>query len=544
MVHNNHVVHRRLHVRQDGLLDTPTAAGLTSASVAQTGVTANSFVFNTAAATDPAANHNNVNFSESPTATFTQAAPTNTSDDSSAASPNSDASSTSPSAVSSSSGSDIPMGTVIGACLGALAGCIFLILVGLCLYRRGNKPRPRSPSNAHKAQSDKERAWGKLEDDHEDKWEGKDGNKHSQKGVVSVGPMESLTMFKKGTPSMRTTYTVGGSTPDPEHGIQLPPIAPFDHPFAQYHTGLAEKLAMEDDSNAELPQPRPFLARVDTVPPISWDGDTVGRDSFLSLSSNTAMSPGLDLSLPTPKLTSSEPHHWESAEVMHFDHSAQNAAVEDDDGPRGRASSVMDPTAEPRRKSSNNPFFGARMSINSTHSRSHSRSHSRANSQSRASSRAASPDPETMPEMPAPPALAYTREEKGKYRAITPPSPRSSVHSGASTITGVNPSFNSNNPFKDPPITSGLSPTIPPMVPFSSAGNGHESKDSHDRALASLIAALGPTANAEDVEERLRVAHASLQPSIVSEVSAYTEGGDTLRESWPVPPSRPQPGYN
>ncbi|KAF7330524.1 hypothetical protein MVEN_02492000 [Mycena venus] len=516
MVHNSHVVHRRIHVRQDDPLDTPTAAGLTAASVAQTGATANSFVFNTAAATDPAANHDNVNFSESPTATFTQPAPSNTSDNSSDASSNSDASSTSPSAVSSSSGSDIPMGTVIGACLGALAGCILIILIGLWLYRRGNKPRPRSPSNAHKAQSDKERAWGKLEDDHEDKWEGKDGNKHTQKGVVSVGPMESLTMFKKGTPSMRTTYT--------------------------YHAGLAEKLAMEDDSNAELPQPRPFLARVETAPPISWDGDTVGRDSFLSLSSNNAMSPGLDLSLPTPKLTSSEPHHWESAEVMHFDHNAQ-AAVEDD-GPRGRASSVMDPTAEPPRKSNNNPFFGARMSIRSTHSRSHSRSHSRANSQSRASSRAASPDPETMPEMPAPPPVAYTREEKGKYRAITPPSPRSSVHSGASTITGVNSGFNSNNPFKDPPLTSGLSPTIPPIVPLFSAGNGHESKDSHDRALASLIAALGPTATTEDVQERLRVAHASLQPSIVSEVSAYTEGDDTLRESWPVPPSRPQPGYN
>jgi hypothetical protein len=65
----------------------------------------------------------------------------------------------------------------------------------------------------------------------------------------------------------------------------------------------------------------------------------------------------------------------------------------------------------------------------------------------------------------------------------------------------------------------------------------HVHKDSHDRAMQSLIAALGSTA--ADVEERLRVA--SMNPSVMSE-SAYTEtdaDDATLHQSWPVPPSRP-----
>ncbi|KAJ6513309.1 hypothetical protein C8R45DRAFT_1207172 [Mycena sanguinolenta] len=509
---HNHVVHHRMHPRQNSLLDTPpSAAGLTDATTASQGdaaATATALAFNTAAATN-GGNNQNVDFSEFPTATFTSPASTSTSDPSSDPSTNADASvSSGTAAVSGGSSSSISMGTVIAACVGAFAGCIFIIFIGLCLYRRGNKPRARSPSHSRK-DADKERAWGKLDDVNDDKWEGKDGNTHTQKGVVSVGPMEKLTMFKKGTPSVRTAYT---TTPDPEHA-NLPPIASFDHPFAQYHPGLAEKLAMED-SNAELAQPRPFLARVDPVAPISWDGDTVGRDSFLSLSSNPA---GQDLALPTPKLTSSEPHFWESAEVVQFDHDA--APVEEEE--RGRPLP---------RKSNNNPFFGARMSTHST------RSLSRSQSQSRASSRAASPEPEPMP---APPPAVFTWEQKGKGREITPPSPRSSTGSGTSTITGV---MGNMNPFSDPPRMSPITPafTMPVVHAPETAHTAHTSTTSHDRALQSLIEALG--SNAADVEERLRVA--SMQPSVMSEVSAYTTetDADTLHQSWPVPPSRPRPG--
>ncbi|KAJ7127065.1 hypothetical protein C8R44DRAFT_733725 [Mycena epipterygia] len=485
---------RHLHHRQDTAL--PTAQGLDSATVAEVPqATANSFVFDTDAAKTAGVNTNVVNFSASPTGTFTDTPAPSTTDNSAdtVASP-------SASAATVSASSEISMGTVIGACLGALAGAAAIILIGLWLYKRGNKPRPRSPYKG----PDKERAWGKLDDD-EDKWEGKEG-KYQQKGVISVGPMEKLTMFKKSTPSVRTAYT---TTQDHDQE-PLPSVAHFTHPFAQYHPDLAKELA-EDD--AVEPPRRPFLARVDPVAPISisWDGDTVGRDSFLSLSSNPAMSPGTGMAIPTPQLTSSEPHYWESAEVevMHYDDNG-------DALPRGRTSVVVESQpAEPRRKSANNPFFGSRMSTHSTHSRSRSQSRSRTPSIS-SPSKSSHTDPASVP-MPTPPPAALTREEKGKYRAATPPSPTSSM--APSTIRGH------DNPFSDP------------VLPFKP---DHSSQSSHDRALQSLIAALGPSHNAADVEERLRVA--SMNPSVVSE-SAYTEteyGDDaTLHQSWPVPPSRP-----
>ncbi|KAJ6619676.1 hypothetical protein B0H10DRAFT_2216526 [Mycena sp. CBHHK59/15] len=482
MVH--HV--RRLHNRQDtDLFNTPTGVGLTAATVAGTAdVTAASLVFDSGAvaATNTAAA---VLFSASATDTFQVVAQSSADSSASSAEPSS-------TAVSAGSTSSIGMGTVIGACLGALAGAAALILVALCLYKRGNRSRSRSPANAQPSRKGgSERPWGKLENDKEDTWEGKEG-KYQQKGVVSVGPMEKLTMFKKSTPSIRTTYT---HTQEPE---PLPSVTHFTHPFAQYHPGLAKELAEDGtDLGDPLNEPprRPFLARVDPVPPISWDGDTVGRDSFLSLSSNPAMSPDMNMAIPTPQLTSSEPHHWESAEVMHFDHS-------DDD--RGRAPAV----GEPRRKSANNIFFGARMSTYSSRSPSRSRTPSLSYA-----SKSGLPDSVTMP---VPTSPTFTYEEKGKNRAITPPSPTGST--APSTITGQNP-------------------FIDPIVPFKPE---HATQDSHDRALQSLIAALGPTHTTQDVNERLRVA--SMNPSVLSE-SAYTETdiGDhaTLHQSWPVPPSRP-----
>ncbi|KAJ7727298.1 hypothetical protein DFH07DRAFT_851947 [Mycena maculata] len=474
----------RIHKRQDTDTDIPTALGLNSATIAsEAATTVDSFVFDTAAATGAANTGDAVAFSASATNTFISSSTQSTTQ-------SSDNSLTSSSALSSAaSPSEISMGTVIGACLGALAGAVALVLIGLWLYRRGTKPRARSPPDAHR---DKERAWGKLEDDNEDRWEGKAETKR----VVSVGPMEKLTMFKKSTPSVRTNYTHSADHDEPL------PVAHFNHPFAQYHPNLAKELAQDDDGDLPKPPQRPFLARVEAVAPISWDGETIGRDSFLSLSSNPAMSPGMDLALPTPQLTSSEPHHWESAEVIHFDHTSP--AVEEE--------------PEPRRKSSNNPFFGARMSTHSTHS---TRSRSQSMSRSRTPSLSlpyktslAETDPVTMP---VPPPAAFTREEKGKYRAPTPPSPTSSI--APSTITG-------HNPFSDP---------VP--APYKAE---HESKSSHDRALASLIAALGPAHSAADVQERLRVA--SMNPSVASE-SAYTEtdysDDATLHQSWPVPPSRP-----
>ncbi|KAJ7227113.1 hypothetical protein GGX14DRAFT_418208 [Mycena pura] len=486
MVH--HV--RRNHNRRDdgGIPAAPTGLGLTSASIAAdtAETTAASLALNSAAVADVNTDQA-VQFSTSATNTFTSSL-TNETDPADAAPP-------SASAAPSPSSSDISLGTVIGVCLAALAGAVLLILIGLWLYKRGTRPR-RRPSIARKP-ADKDRTWGKLDDDHEDKWEGQNG-RYLQKGVGSVAPMEQLTVFKNPTPP---TFS---KSPDQE---SVPSVAPFAHPFAQYTPDLAKEFAENGTGAVVDPPKRPFLDQVAPIAPISWDGDNVGRDSFLSLSSNPAISQTIDMAIPTPQLTSSEPHHWQSAVVMNFDPPA-------DETQRGRPA-----VAEPR-KSSNNPFFGARASIHSTHSRSQSRSRTPSISTSYKSS---APDAITMP---TPPAIAYTREEKGKYRVATPPSPASSR--APSTITA-------HNPFDDP--SQLLQPTSPitPIVPFKP---DHVSQDSQDRAMASLLAALGPSATHAQVQERLRVA--SMNASILTE-SVYTEtdGDDaTLHQSWPVPPGR------
>ncbi|KAF7327902.1 hypothetical protein MKEN_00370100 [Mycena kentingensis (nom. inval.)] len=507
---HSHPIKRRhdLVNRQTELLNTPTVSGLLGVS---TGVLQDADANTLALDTDAAAatNAGNVQLTAIPTETFTSPfeAETTSSD------PSSDSTDTTSTTAQQDSGKtdEISLGTVIGACLGALAGAVILILLGLLLYKRGTRPRPRRPSNA-RGMVDKERAWAKMDDD-EDKWDGKDGGKYQQKGVVSVGPtMEKLTMFKTATPSIRTVSQSGDDT--------APAVEPFSHPFAQYHPNLAKQLATQPDE----PPRRPFLARVDPIPPMSWDGDTVARDSFLSFGSNHAMSPGV--AIPTPQLTSSEPHHWESAVVMEFDQS---------EAPRGRSPANDDDNSVPHRKSGNNPFFGAspRMSVHSTRS---SRSVSRSRTPSiSGASRAASiaiPDPETMP---MPPPSAYTREEKGKYRAATPPSPASSR--APSTILAHGSAADDNNPFSHPADRESAFVLPPPSIvhtPHHSQG-AQGGSEAQERALASLLAALGPAANAEAVQDRLRVA--SMNPSIVSAESQYTEtDADTLHQSWPVPP--------
>lgn len=156
-------------------------------------------------------------------------------------------------------------------------------------------------------------------------------------GGVSVAPMEKLTMFKK-SPSVRTAYT--HTTEDPPQ-FDLEP-----HPFSPYHPNLAKELA-----SADVPEPvKPFAGRAESEA-VSWH--STANESFLSLRSvhmSGSMSPSLDMAIPTPPLTSSEPHRWESAEVVNFD---------------GQQAEIIDPDKNPftspteRRRSFGNPFFNA-----------------------------------------------------------------------------------------------------------------------------------------------------------------------------------------
>lgn len=261
--------------------------------------------------------------------------------------------------VASNASSPISMSTVIGSCVGALIGTVAVVLLGVWFYRRYSKSlqkraSPRGPI-AHKRNAHAEEArtrsrsepWRKLEDG-DDKWEGM----YQTKEVEGVAPMEKLTMFKK-SPSVRTAYTHKSEDP-----VAFEPNA-----FAQYHPALAEELA--SDKVTGMPVPRPFLGRLDPGNPISWDGETLGNNSLhsvLSLRSNRmegdAMSPTLNMAIPTPPAISSQPHHWQSAEVIHL--GGQSADVVGSGDLFGEDSH--------RRKSFNSPFFKAQDASTASHS--------------------------------------------------------------------------------------------------------------------------------------------------------------------------------
>ncbi|KAF5367469.1 hypothetical protein D9758_003781 [Tetrapyrgos nigripes] len=317
-------------------LGVPTAEGISTGAL--TAGTASG----TALAFDTSAVNNGV--TQGPAATLTFSVPKTTSTTDAPSQSESDTASS-----SSSSSNQIPIGTVIGACVGAFIGAIILISFGIWMYRRSDaKHRRRSPTRSAR----KSDQWKRL-GDNEDKWDGMPKTREIS-GGVSVAPadppaepMEKLTMFKK-SPSIRTNTTQAHTEE------VLSNTYNFDHPFAQYHPNLAQQLASTHE--AEEPTVKPFTNRAEAVP--SWDGDASMQGSFLSLRSNRlsgTMSPTFDMAIPTPPLTSSELHRWESAEVINFE---------------GQSAEIVDPSnensnnpflhhTEIRRKSVNNPFFGA-----------------------------------------------------------------------------------------------------------------------------------------------------------------------------------------
>ncbi|KAK0485168.1 hypothetical protein IW261DRAFT_885078 [Armillaria novae-zelandiae] len=280
-----------------------------------------------------------------------------------------------PTATDAAISNEIPIGTVVGACVGAFAGAVFLIVLGIWFYKcaipkvkcKGSSPTISVNRNAH-GEHERSRSrlenWDRLEDppQPEDKYHMKEVD-----GGVSVAPMEKLTMFKK-SPSVRTAYT--HTTEDPPQ-FDLEP-----HPFSPYHPNLAKELA-----SADVPEPvKPFADRAESEA-VSWH--STANESFLSLRSvhmSGSMSPSLDMAIPTPPLTSSEPHRWESAEVVNFD---------------GQQAEIIDPDKNPftspteRRRSFGNPFFNAQGSSVPVRSK--------------------TPD---VPRIP--------RSEKGKERAVNP----------------------------------------------------------------------------------------------------------------------------
>lgn len=339
----------------------------------------------------------------------------------------------------------ISLSTVIGSCVGAFVGASIFILIALWWYRRYNsnlktrarilkenkRSLPNNPSS-HRGKSDEE-----------DKWE----SQYQTKEADNINSMEKLTMFKKSTPSVKTTYT--------HHD----PPSPDAYP--QSFTQFREELVYSDtDANG-----RPFLGRVDAGPPISWASENAPSDSFLTLNSggrlsSGAMSPSINMAIPTPAATSAP--RGEAAEVV--------SVVE------AQSVVIINPfeSEVESKKNPTNPFFSAQ-DYGPTHTRSRSSS------------------------------LAHSikRIDKGKGKAI--------------------------DPFDD---EDNVVPSLPQLQDH--AGSDSSVSVSNDRAIQSLIAALDiPEA---EIQERLRVA--SMQLSVVSATSVYTEGDvEEVARRFPLPPS-------
>lgn len=368
----------RQHKRQNGAPPpVPSIAGITGGATASGTNTETSFLFNGAAPTSaPAAG------SDAPALVpGSSVVVTSTGASAPATNPTTSPSAGGAASPSPSSSSSISTGTLIGAIVGAIAVFIVLVSLAVCFYKRSGKkvkrtrgaalPSPLSDSrnargNAERRLSRKE-PWAKMEgvgrqDEKEDVdvWEGMVPSPATDKGLTpppraitretgsAAGTLDKLnTMFKK-SPSIRSN---DGTSSEGHSQLEFGETLAGSAQFAKYHPHLAEELAKT------VTPVRAQMGREEAAP-ISWDGETVGDDSFLSLrgasariesshlsSASSAMSPLVVKVASTPLATHSEPHRWESAEVLHYESEdeAQNPFADDTES----------------RKSLNNPFFNA-----------------------------------------------------------------------------------------------------------------------------------------------------------------------------------------
>jgi len=386
--------------------------------------------------------------------------------------------------MSASSASKLPIGTVVAACVGALVGAVVLITIFLWWLKRTPPKRPRT-ANAHGREAQRQArglSWNRLGDD-EDRWEGStavSGAKVEMSQTQTEADEKNFSMFKK-TNSMRTTRTARALE---EHGIDLPAFE-----FSQYHPNLAAELSLEQPD-------KPFAASRQNSTQ-SWDRDTVGDDSFLSLRSvrveSGTMSPTVAQKM-TPQATStvSSLHKWESAEVVHMT----------DDVSQPASNPFADVYEE--RSSGDNPFFGGAQDMRRTASR-RSRSNSRGSRHSRNTSRASRSRPQSR---------------------VRPESEANPV-----------------DPFTDEGLPAGIPPFVPHHAQSDSVASGASgSAFATEQAMKHLIAALNLTP--EEVEARLRVA--SMQASTLSRYSGISgvssnvhddEDDVTTLRGFPIPPS-------
>jgi len=375
-------------------------------------------------------------------------------------------------AAAAASHTSISMGTVIGACVGAAVGAIGLIGLAFMVYKRY--------SQSLKARARTRRVWPTTRNLDNDAARRRSHLEPWNKLEEGDDKWEGMYQTKEDNVAPMEKLTMFKKSPSvrtawTHKSAEAEEPVEFDtNMFAQYHPQLAQELAGADKTIEK----KPSIVNVRSV-----SGDSMNSASQ---------------ALPTPPAVYSSGHRWESAEVLHFEPEPMSTTKPEAEEKILTEKNIL----ERRRVSQHNPFFGASANRGNP-SRSRSNSLSRSNSVA-----AATPSSSAAPSLPT---VVTPATPKGKEREILP----------------------------DDPFADATTPTLPDLKrPFAAThapSDSTSSMESQERALRSLIAALdGADISEAEVQERLRVA--SMQPSIVSQTSAYSVD-EELTKNFPLPPS-------
>ncbi|KAF8440519.1 hypothetical protein L210DRAFT_3539858 [Boletus edulis BED1] len=276
---------------------------------------------------------------DSPTTTSQSSTPTTTSATSSA-----------------SSGHQISLGTTIGACVAAVIALLLAVLLAFYCSRRQKQAiaytKSRNVANDESRIRSHLEPWKRM-NDNTDRWEGQEQAVTQVTQRPLSGPIGA--MFQR---------SISNSSGEKSSEHNRDSVGTMRH-FTKYHSALAAEMASQSNvtgTSAKVTKPPPVLHLVgrgsDVTPPISWDGETVGAESFMSLHSAVSSSPSpfMAMERSTPPATSSSLHHWESAEVVQV---GQTDSVVSENGelPNPFADSTSSVRSSIRGE---NPFFSGR----------------------------------------------------------------------------------------------------------------------------------------------------------------------------------------
>ncbi|KAI9057228.1 hypothetical protein FKP32DRAFT_1615385 [Trametes sanguinea] len=401
--------------------------------------------------------------------------PTSTSSSTSAPSSSSGSADTSS---ASSKHSQIPLGAVIGACVGAF-------VVVRSTDKLSAAQRRNAESEAEQQRAHQKKTFNRLDSPEKPARGGDLPPPSPGARDFNESDEKNFSMFKK-SPSVRTAYTTKTTTEE-DQVADLPQLD-----FTKYHPSLAQELALDKPD-------RPYASAGRQNSGVSWDGETLGDDSFLSMHSmrmeSGTMSPTMVMAKMTPPATASAVHKWESAEVLNIEEGEGSA-------PELQSRNPFAAEVAEERRARNNPFFNAQ-EMNRTSRAIRSRSNSRTSRTSRAQSLVRSESRATQ--------HTVTQQNTNPFLDMQDAIPLSSIASNTPEMLTPN---------------SGLpnKPSVPSGSSAQAFGNEH--------AMASLIAAL--ELPKEEIEERLRIV--SMQGSLVSAYSDNDESDIATVREFPLPP--------